>query len=82
MRRREFIGFAGSAAVWPRAARAQQKSIPVIGFLSSISRDPVLPFLAAFHQGLSETGYLEGQNLTVEYRWFEGHYDPASWIGP
>src|SRR3981189_3333385 len=65
----------GAAVAWPPAARAQPKATHVIGFLSSISRDPVLPFLAAFHQGLTETGYVEGQNLTVEYRWAEGHYD-------
>ncbi len=75
MNRRELMLLGGAAVAWPPPARAQQKAIPVIGFLSSISRDPVSPFLAAFHQGLSETGYVEGQNLTVEYRWAEGHYD-------
>jgi ABC-type uncharacterized transport system substrate-binding protein len=74
MKRREFVQLLGGATVaWPFAARAQQKAIPVIGYLSSISPGP--SSLAALRQGLSETGYVEGQNLTIEYRWAEGHYD-------
>ena len=74
MRRREFIAFVGStAAAWPLAARAQQQ--PVIGYLNSRSRDGDTPFLAAFHNGLNETGYIEGQNVVIEYRWAEGQYD-------
>ena len=75
MRRREFIGIAGGAAVWPLAARAQQKAVPVIGYLSVGVPDRAGPFLAAFRQGLSETGHVDGQTVAVEYRWAEGHYD-------
>ena len=73
MRRRDFIkGIAGSTAAWPLTARGQQ---PVIGYLNSRSRDSDTPFLAAFHNGLNEAGYVEGQNVVIEYRWAEGQYD-------
>jgi putative ABC transport system substrate-binding protein len=75
MRRLEFITLVGTAAAWPLAARAQQKSGPVIGFLNSLSRETWLDYLASFQQGLKNAGYSEGQNVTIRYRWAEGHYE-------
>jgi putative tryptophan/tyrosine transport system substrate-binding protein len=74
MRRREFIVGLGAIG-WPLIAQAQQPATPVIGFLSSRSRDQSAKLMAGFHQGLKEVGYVEGQNLTIEYRWAEGQYD-------
>jgi putative tryptophan/tyrosine transport system substrate-binding protein len=77
MRRREFIALMGGAALstrWPRAARAQQR-MPVVGFLNGASAWEYTPQTAAFRQGLSETGYVEGRNVTIKYRWAEGRYE-------
>ena len=77
MRRREFIALAGcTAAAWPVAARAEQpSSMPVIGFLNSGSPQPFANYVSGFRFGLRQTGYIDGQSVTIEFRWAEGHYD-------
>jgi putative tryptophan/tyrosine transport system substrate-binding protein len=75
MKRREFIAGLGGAVAWPLAARAQQAAAPVIGFLHQSTPAGYAPFVAAFHQGLGQSGYVEGRNLAIEYRWAENHLD-------
>src|SRR5262252_2854920 len=75
MRRREFIAGISSAAAWPVAARAQQSVMPVVGFLSGQSADTSAFLVDAFRQGMKETGYVEGSNVAIEFRWAENQID-------
>src|SRR5262249_15013340 len=78
MRRREFIKLIGGsvATAWPLAARAQQQAMPVIGFISSRSQKQSTTVVDAFRQGLGDLGYVEGQNVAVEYQWADGQLEP------
>ena len=81
LRRRDFITPLGGAAAWPCAARAQEQ-VPVIGYLSARSREDTSHLIAAFQRGLAENGYIEGQNVAIEYRWADNHNDRlASLLG-
>jgi len=75
VKRREFMSLLGGAAAWPLAARAQQSPMPVVGILASVSPAPYAGFIAAIKEGLQQTGYIEGRNVTIEYRWADGQYD-------
>src|SRR5256885_2006959 len=76
MKRREFFSAVGAAMVaWPLSLRAQQAANPVIGFVNTSSPDGYLPMANAFRVGLKETGYVDGQNVTIEFHWAEGHND-------
>ena len=82
MRRREFITFLGGAAVWPLDVRAQQSAMPRVGFLSPSRQEALRQQLVAFQEGLKELGYIEGQSVTIEYRFGEGQFDrlPSLWF--
>jgi putative tryptophan/tyrosine transport system substrate-binding protein len=75
MRRREFIAGLGGATAWPMVAGAQQPSLPVVGWIGSGDQNSIDYILAAFRLGLNDTGFVEGRNVTIEYRWSEGQYD-------
>jgi putative ABC transport system substrate-binding protein len=75
MNRRQMIAALGGAAAWPLVARAQQPVIPVVGFISTGSTASFAPLVAAFHRGLNDNGYVDGQSVKIEYRWAEGRYD-------
>src|SRR5262245_21339619 len=81
--RRKFLAtLLGGAAVWPLSARAQQPAMPVIGFLNGASPAEWTPFLTAFRSGLRDSGFIEGQNVAIEFRWAEGRYDPPGGLRP
>ena len=85
LRRRGFITlFGGAAVAWPLAARAQQAQMPVVAFINGGAADAATRYLVAFQKGLREAGYVEGQNITVEYYWLDGRYEgiPALMADP
>src|SRR5437899_1087911 len=78
MRRREFLTVLGAAAAWPLAARAQHPALPVVGYVNGGAADAAAIYTAAFRKGLGQSGYVDGQNVTVEYYWLEGQFDRVS----
>ena len=78
MRRRDFVTLLASAAAWPLAARAQRRSMPVIGFLRNSTAAGSEHLVSAFRRGLNEVGFVEGQNIAIEYRWADNQNDPAA----
>src|SRR5690242_19248910 len=75
MQRRNFLALLGNIASWPLAGYAQSKTMSVIGYLSATSPGPAAPFVAAFRNGLNESGYIDTKNVVIEYRWAENHFD-------
>jgi putative ABC transport system substrate-binding protein len=82
MKRRKFITLLGGTVAWPLTARAQQPSMPVIGYLSARTPEDSVEVLAEFRRGLAETGFVDRRNVAIEYRWIEGHYDRLPPRGP
>src|SRR6516165_131430 len=80
MKRREFITLAGGAAAWPLSARAQQSAVPMIGVLYGVSAAAWASRMDAFRRGLAATGFVDGRNVSIEYRWAEGHLDQMGWM--
>jgi putative ABC transport system substrate-binding protein len=81
IRRRDFITLLGSVAAWPLAARAQQAGMPVIGVLHQSYAERAVPLVAGFRRGLADAGFVEGRNVSIEYRWAGGQYERLPSVG-